>query len=123
MQAGAKRMFKPVINEEVCIGCGVCGLVCDPDAIKMEKRAQHVIHPETTFERVILQCLERGTLQNQLFDEPDRLSHKAMRGIVGGFLRLPPVKKALMSDTLRSRFLAALAAGAAAKAGPELVRM
>ncbi len=113
MQAGTKRMFKPVIDEDVCIGCGVCGLVCDPDAIKMEKRAQHVIHPETTFERVILQCLERGTLQNQLFDEPDRLSHKAMRGIVGGFLRLPPVKRALMSDALRSRFLSAIASAAA----------
>jgi ferredoxin len=116
-------MFKPVINEEQCIGCGVCGLVCDPDAIKMEKRAQHVIHPESTFERVILQCLERGTLQNQLFDEPGRVSHKVMRGIVGGFLRLSPVKKALMSDALRSRFLSGLAAAATAKAGPELVRM
>jgi hypothetical protein len=81
----------------------------------MHKREQHVIHPETTFERVILQCLERGTLQNQLFDDPGRISHKAMRGIVGGFLRLPPVKKALMSDTLRSRFLSTMAAGAAAK--------
>jgi Fe-S-cluster-containing hydrogenase component 2 len=123
MQAGAKRMFKPVINEDVCIGCGVCGLACDPDAIKMEKRARHVIHPETTFERVILQCLERGTLQKQLFDEPDRVSHKVMRGIVGGFLRLPPVKRALMSDTLRSRFLSTMAAGAAAKGGAELTRM
>jgi ferredoxin len=123
MQAGTKRMFKPVINEDVCIGCGVCGLACDPDAIKMEKRAQHVIHPETTFERVILQCLERGTLQNQLFDEPGRVSHKVMRGIVGGFLRLPPVKRALMSDTLRSRFLSTMAAGAAAKGGAELTRM
>jgi ferredoxin len=123
MQAGAKRMFKPVIDENRCIGCGVCGLVCDPDAIKMQKRTQHVIHPETTFERVILQCLERGTLQNQLFDEPDRVSHKVMRGIVGGFLRLSPVKKALMSDTLRSRFLSALAAGAAAKGGAEVLRL
>ena len=112
-----------MINEEQCIGCGVCGLVCDPDAIKMEKRPQHVIHPETTFERVILQCLERGTLQNQLFDEPDRVSHKVMRGIVGGFLRLSPVKKALMSDTLRSRFLASLATAAVAKGGAEMVRM
>jgi len=123
MQAGTKRMFKPVIDEDVCIGCGVCGLVCDPDAIKMEKRAQHVIHPETTFERVILQCLERGTLQNQLFDEPDRVSHRVMRGIVGGFLRLSPVKKALMSDALRSRFLANMAAGAAAKGEAEVAHL
>jgi len=123
MEAGSKRMFKPVINEDLCIGCGVCGLVCDPDAITMQKRERHVIHPETTFERVILQCLERGTLQNQLFDEPDRLSHKAMRGIVGGFLRLSPVKKALMSDVLRSRFLAALSSGVAARGGAEMLRM
>jgi ferredoxin len=116
-------MFMPKIDESACIGCGVCSLVCDPDAIDMRKRPQHVIHPETTFERVILQCLERGTLQNQLFDEPDRLSHKAMRGIVGGFLRLPPVKKALMSDTLRSRFLATLGAAATAKGGGDVLRM
>lgn len=120
MQAGTKRMFKPVLNEDVCIGCGVCGLVCDPDAIKMERRTQHVIHPETTFERVILQCLERGTLQNQLFDEPDRVSHKVMRGILGGFLRLSPVRKALMSDALRSRFLSSLSAAAVARGGAEL---
>jgi len=89
----------------------------------MEKRAQRVIHPETTFERVILQCLERGTLQNQLFDEPGRVTHAVMRGIVGGFLRLSPVRKALMSEVLRSRFLAGLAAVADARNGAGLTRL
>jgi ferredoxin len=121
--ASSKRMFMPQIDEAACIGCGVCSLVCEPDAIEMRKREQHVIHPETTFERVILQCLERGTLQNQLFDDPGRLSHKAMRGIVGGFLRLTPVKKALMSDALRSRFLSAIAAGAARSGKGEVLTM
>jgi hypothetical protein len=46
-----------------------------------------------------------------------------MRGIVGGFLRLPPVKKALMSDTLRSRFLTALGAAATARGGAEVLRI
>jgi hypothetical protein len=36
-----------------------------------------------------------------------------MRAFVGAFLRLAPVKKALMSDALRSRFLAAMKEGAA----------
>jgi len=121
-KARGKRMFMPEIDEASCIGCGVCSLVCDPGAIDMRKREQHVIHPETTFERVILQCLERGTLQNQLFDDPGRLTHKAMRGIIGGFLRLPPVKRALMSDTLRSRFLSSMAAGAARTDKADLTR-
>jgi hypothetical protein len=34
-----------------------------------------------------------------------------MRGFVGGFLRLPPVKAALMGDMLRSSFLKAMANG------------
>jgi hypothetical protein len=70
-----------------------------------------VLHPESSFERVILQCLEKGTLQNQLFDDPGSMTHSVMRGIAGGFLRLPPVKKALMSDALRSRFLHAILSG------------
>jgi hypothetical protein len=75
-----------------------------------------VLHPETTFERVILQCLERGTLQYQLFDNPASTTHAFARALLGGFLRLPPVKRALMSDALRSRFLDALR-GAAVRQG------
>ncbi len=101
----------PVVDKSFCIGCGVCGLNCPTGAIRLAKRKQRVIHPETTFERVILQCLERGTLHNQLFDDPQSLTQKVMRPLVGGFLRLEPVKKALMSDMLRSRFLKTMASG------------
>ena len=120
-KAKGKRMFMPVIDEDLCIGCGVCTLDCKPDAIRMVKREQRVIHPETTFERVILQCLERGTLQNQLFDDPGDITHQALRGIVGGFLRLTPVKKALMSEALSSRFLSALKAGVTGAVQKEVV--
>lgn len=106
-----KRKKAPRVDERVCIGCGVCGVKCRFGAMKLQKRPQRVIHPETTFERVILQCLEAGTLQNQLFDNPGSLSQGAVRAILGAFLGLPPVKKALMSDVLRSRFLGAMRAG------------
>jgi ferredoxin len=98
----------PVVDTEICIGCGVCGLECVYGAMRLEPREQRVLHPETTFRRVILQALERGTLQNQIFGDPSRLSQRAMRGILGAFLGLPPVKRALMSDALRSRFLSAM---------------
>ena len=101
----------PVINHRFCLGCGVCALACPTGACSMVKRPQRVLTPETTFERIILQSLDHGTLQNQLFDDPSRLSQRFLRGVVGGFLRLPPVKRALMGETLRSRFLSALKSG------------
>lgn len=103
-----RKFGRPQVDESRCLGCGVCTLTCKSGAMKLHRRAQRVLHPETTFERVILQCLERGTLQNQLFDDPGSKTQAFLRGVVGGFLRLPPAKRALMSDALRSRFLAAL---------------
>jgi ferredoxin len=94
-----------VVDESICLGCGVCGLTCHKDALHLVKRPQRVLHPETTFERILLGSLEQGTLQNHLFANPNKMDHQVMRGFLGGFLRLPPVKQTLMSDQLRSRFL------------------
>jgi Pyruvate/2-oxoacid:ferredoxin oxidoreductase delta subunit len=101
----------PKTDTSICIGCGVCALKCPTEALKLVHREQKVFHPEDTFERVILQCLERGTLQNLMFDNPQSITHSFMRGFLGGFLKLPPVKRALMSDTLRSSFLAMMKRG------------
>ena len=102
----------PAVDTSVCIGCGVCAIKCPTGAMCLAGREQRVLHPETTFERVILQCLERGTLQNQMFPDPQSVTHAFLRAFVGAFVKLPPVKRALMSDTLRSRFLTAMQRGA-----------
>lgn len=109
-EEGKKKI--PKVNTGICIGCGVCSLKCSKTgSLKLIKRKRRVIHPETTFERIILQCLERGTLQHQIFGNPEKISQKMMKGFVGGFLSLTPVKKALMSDMLRSSFLNAMKKG------------
>jgi ferredoxin len=120
---GEPERHVPKVDESLCIGCGVCGLDCAFDAMKLHKREQRVLHPETTFERVILQCLERGTLQNQIFDDPNRLTHSVMRAILGAFLRLPPAKKALMSDALRSRFLGTMKAGVSRQGKADILEL
>ena len=111
--AGPKKKKRPVTDNDRCLGCGVCALRCTSGALTLVRKGKRIITPETTFERVVLQSLERGTLQNLFFDNPQRVSHAFMRGVVGGFLRLPPVKQALMSDALRSAFLSAMKKGSA----------
>lgn len=93
------------VTEDHCIGCGVCASKCKPKSVELHLRARRVITPEDTFEKTILQSLQRGTLQNLVFDNPMDVGHAFMRAFVGGFLRLNPVKRALMSDGFRSRFL------------------
>jgi Fe-S-cluster-containing hydrogenase component 2 len=107
----SKRKKRPFVDEDFCLGCGVCANACTTGAMKLDQREQRVIPPESTFQRVILSALDRGTLQYQLFDNPASGSQAFLRGLVGGFLKLPPVKRALLSDQLRSRFLSAMENG------------
>jgi len=67
---------------------------------------------QSTFNNVIFRYRESGTFQNQMFGNPQSITHKFMRGIVGAFLKLPPVKKSLMRDALRSSFLGIIKKGA-----------
>jgi ferredoxin len=96
---------KGQVDIKMCVGCGVCFSKCATNAIEMINRGSRVIHPETTFERIMLLSLERGNLQNQIFDNPHSITQQFMRAFIGGFLSLQPVKRALMSDMLRSSFL------------------
>lgn len=96
-----------VVSGEFCLGCGVCTLSCSNGSITLKKRRSRYIHPETTFHRVILQCLERGTLQNQIFDNPESITQDFMRGLIQGFLRLMPTRQIQTVKILRSSFLAA----------------
>jgi ferredoxin len=107
-----KKKKKSRVNNELCAGCGVCALRCPTSAIKMINRDSRVIRPETMFEFVMLASLDKGNLQNQIFDNPQSITQKFMRAFVGGFLRLPKVKRSLMSDTLRSSFLGFMNMGA-----------
>jgi ferredoxin len=111
------------VDESTCLGCGVCALACKPKAMRLTSRPQRVLHPESIFERTILQNLERGTLGNQLFPDPGSTTQAFLRGMVGGFLRLGPVQRTLMCDTLRSRFLSTMKRGAAAAGGASLTEL
>lgn len=104
---------KGKVNPGICIGCGVCATKCSSQAVRMVRRGKRTIPPETMFEATLLATLERGTLQNQLFDDPQSITQHFMRTFIGAFLRLEPLKRALLSETLRSSFLSFMKKGAA----------
>lgn len=96
---------------ELCLGCGVCVRSCNREALRMEERPERVFTPVNSAHRVVLMALERGQLQHLIFDTQAHLSHRAMAAILGVILKLPPVKQALASRQLRSRYLEALLSG------------
>ena len=104
-----------IINTETCIGCGVCALACNFNALILIKRKQKILTPENAFERVILQSLDKGTLQNLIFDDCTKWTHQSLQLLVGAFLKLPLIKKTLMKDKFKSQFLSAFIEEANAK--------
>jgi hypothetical protein len=53
-------------------------------------------------------AIERGRLQDCIFDNRALASHRAMAAILGVILRLPPIPQAMATEQFRSRYLVAL---------------
>jgi ferredoxin len=100
---------KAAVNPGICLGCGVCKPTCARGALSMAARKERIIVPETAWQRTVLMAIERGKFQNLLFDDFDRLDHAALRAVTRIVVGLPPVKKALLSQQVQSRFFRALA--------------
>jgi ferredoxin len=97
---------KARVNEELCLGCGVCVRQCrTPGAAKLKSRARRVITPVNTAHRTVLMAIERGKLQELIFDNKALFSHRAMAAILGAILKLPPVKQVMASKQMKSRYL------------------
>lgn len=103
--SGSKRA---AIDEELCLGCGVCSRNCRIGALTMQARASRVITPVNSTHKAVLMAIERGKLQNLIFDNQVLASHRALAAMLGVILKLSPVKRALASEQIGSRYLGAL---------------
>ena len=108
---GEGKGKKAALSREVCLGCGVCKPACNRGALSMAPRKERVVVPEKAWHRWVVMAIERGKFQNLLFDDFDRLDHAALRAVTRIVVGLPPVKKALLSRQVQSRFFRALAGG------------
>lgn len=96
---------RPVIDGEICLGCGVCARNCPTKAISLERRPIQVITPVNSTHRFVLQAIEKGTLQNLIFDNQAFANYRAMAAVFGTILKLPPLKQALASKQFKSVYL------------------
>jgi ferredoxin len=99
------KLRKARVDERLCLGCGVCLRSCEHGAIRLESRPERVITPVDAVHRTVVMAIERGKLQNLIFENQAMASHRAMAAVLGAIVRLPPLKQALASQQVKSRYL------------------
>ncbi len=99
-----KKKFA-ALNEDICLGCGLCVKVCNFDALTLRSREKRVITPLNGAHRAVVMAIERGKLQDLLFDNQVLWSHRAMAAVLGVIIKLPPIKQTLASQQFKSRYL------------------
>jgi len=102
------KMKVAKLSEDICLGCGVCVRTCPTGSIHLKSRPSRVITPLNGTHRAVLMAIERGKLQNLIFDNQVLWSHRAMAGVLGVILKLPPIKQVLASRQVKSRYLETL---------------
>ena len=91
--------------EDRCLGCGLCVRNCPEKVIKLKSRPERVLTPLNGVHRAVVMAIERGKLQNLIFDNRALFSHRALAALFGVILRLPPIKQAMASKQMKSRYL------------------
>ncbi len=98
------------VDEDRCLGCGVCLRACtQTPSLTLKHRDKRVLTPLNGVHRAVVMAVERGKLQNLLFDNQVLWHHRALAAVLGAILRLPPVARAMATDQAKSRYLEALA--------------
>ncbi|MBE3127755.1 MAG: 4Fe-4S binding protein [Candidatus Atribacteria bacterium] len=96
---------KVKINEEICLGCGVCVRACSNKSITLERRKEQIITPVNSVHRIVLMAIEKGKLQELIFDNQAFGSHRAMAAVLAVILKLPLIKQMMASKQMKSIYL------------------
>ncbi len=96
------------LDEERCLGCGICVRACREEALSLRERGPRRLTPLDGAHRAVLMALERGKLQDLVFDNRLLWSHRALAAFFGAILKLPPARRLLATEQVRSRYLEAL---------------
>jgi len=95
---------KALLIEDRCLGCGVCVRNCNNKSIILKSRAKRVLTPLNGVHKAVVMAIERGNLQHLIFDNRVLFSHRALAAVLGVLLKLPPIKQAMASKQIKSRY-------------------
>jgi ferredoxin len=93
------------LDQELCLGCGVCVRNCPNSSITLRERGERVLPPYNSTHRAVIMAIERGKLQNLIFDNRAMLNHRLMSAILGVILKMPPLKQTLAMKQVKSRYI------------------
>jgi len=110
---------KAKLDEDVCLGCGVCVRTCARAGLSLSSRPERVITPLNSLHRTVVMAIERGDLQNLVFDNRVLWNHRAMAAVLGVILQLPGIKQGMASRQMKSRYLEYLITHVGASGGPD----
>jgi ferredoxin len=93
------------VDEDLCLGCGVCVRTCSRKNLSLRSRPERIITPLNSVHRTVMMAIERGDLQDLIFDNRVLWNHRALAAVLGAVLRMPPIKQAMASRQVKSRYL------------------
>jgi len=100
-----RSRLTPSIDRERCIGCGLCALACGKKALSMARSPEAPYVPANTVEKAVRMAVERGKLAHLVVDGGAGRGHRFLNTVLQALLSLPPAKRVLASEQMKSRFV------------------
>ncbi|HUL61383.1 MAG TPA: 4Fe-4S dicluster domain-containing protein [Anaeromyxobacteraceae bacterium] len=105
---GSRRNgLAPAFDLDRCIGCGVCAGACHKGALSMARSGGPPRVPASAIEKAVRMALERGRLAHLLVDGGAGFGSRFLQRALDALLALPPARRALATEQVRSRFVRA----------------
>jgi hypothetical protein len=78
---------------------------CSHAGLVLRSRLERVITPLNSVHRTVMMAIERGDLQNLIFDNRVLWNHRALAAVFGAVLQMPPIKQVMASRQVKSRYM------------------